>query len=262
MAVYECFVITTTTTIIIRAVRALEGWKGTKPCRFSRMFKFDEVEPSRFNPHHWCPLSPYQLPLWPGSLLLSSTCQLGTGIPWGFSREEPELLRMWVKLTELSWMWAEGRESSDLQPRPSLSGSDSLHRAVLWFGIATLSFVHRALWDLWAKVPLLCHFKNTAKALKLNVLGSAIGNRICPLPETWSPYLSLDLLAAGSGTDTERQKKEIFPNLHVERCTKGSALIVFKILCWTEGPHAFPSEVARQSLRGTGVQALLSSPKL
>lgn len=71
------------------AVRALEGWKGTKPCRFSRMFKFDKVEPSKFNPHHWCPLSPYWLPLGPGSLLLSSTCQLGTGIPWGFLREEP-----------------------------------------------------------------------------------------------------------------------------------------------------------------------------
>lgn len=68
MAVYECFVTVTTTTIIIRAVRALEGWKGTKPCRFSRMFKFDEVEPSRFNPHGRCPLSPSRLPAPPGSL--------------------------------------------------------------------------------------------------------------------------------------------------------------------------------------------------
>lgn len=89
MAVYECFVIITTTTIIIRAVRALEGWKGTKPCRFSQMFKFDELEPSRFNPQHRCPLSPYRLPLGAGSLPLPSACQLGTGIPWGFSGEEP-----------------------------------------------------------------------------------------------------------------------------------------------------------------------------
>lgn len=36
-----------------------------------------------------------------------------------------------MKLTELSWMWAEGRESSDLQPRPSPSGSESLRSAAL-----------------------------------------------------------------------------------------------------------------------------------
>lgn len=163
MAVYECFVVVTTTTIIIRAVRALEGWKGTKPCRFSWMFKFDKVEPSKFNPHHWCPLSLYWLALWPGSLLLSSICQLGTGIPWGFLRVEPEFLRrMWVKLTELSWMWVEGRESSDLQLRPRLSGAERLHKVMLWFGIATLSFVHRALWDLWVKV-LFCAILKTLR---------------------------------------------------------------------------------------------------
>lgn len=84
MAPYECFVTVTTTTIIIRAVRALEGWKGTKPCRFSRMFESDEVEPLGFNPHGWCPLSPCQ-----HHQEVCAHPPLETGIPWGFSRQEP-----------------------------------------------------------------------------------------------------------------------------------------------------------------------------
>lgn len=125
---------------------------------------------------------------------------------------------MWVKLTELSWMWAEGRESSDLQPRPSLSGSESLHRAILWSGLVTLAFVHRALWDPWVKVPRVCHFRNTVKALKLNVLGSAIGNRKC-LPEPQSQCLSSRLLSGCSRIWNWywETKKRILPDPYTEK---------------------------------------------
>lgn len=170
-------------------------------------------------------------------------------------------------------MWAEGRESSDLQLRPSLSGSGSRHRATLWFGIATLSFVHRALWDLWVKVPLLCHFKNTVKALQMNVLGSATGNRSCPLPARQSQCFSLDRLSGWQQDLELTLKEEHFsrsPHRRSMWTWKEKALlmgqrvsaVVFKTLCWTEAPRAFPNEAAWQPLRGTGVQALLSSPEL
>lgn len=127
MTAYECFAITTTTTaIVIRAVRALEGWKGTKPYRFSRMFKFDETEPSKFNPISGAlshPTGCHQS----RTSALSSQCQLGPGQPGASWGRNPQPLRMGVKLTELSWMWAEGRESSALQLRPGPSGFDSLH---------------------------------------------------------------------------------------------------------------------------------------
>ena len=170
-------------------------------------------------------------------------------------------------------MWAEGRESSDLQLKPSLTGPDSLHRAIPWSGVATLSLVHRALWHLWVKVSLLCHFKNTVEALKWSVLDSAIGDRSCPHLKPQS-FLWISCLDDSRIWNWYwKMKTKFFPDLHTESlcgprrkrccwCTKGSALIVFQVLCWAAASRAFPSETARQSLHGTGVQALLSSPEL
>lgn len=173
MTAYECFVITTTTTIIIRAVRALEGWKGTKPYRFSRMFKFDETKPSKFNPIAGAlshPTGCHQN----GTSAPSSQCQLGPGQPGASWGRNPQPLRMGVKLTELSWMWAEGRESSALQLRPGPSGFDSLHREPYWSGIASLPCVLRVHWGLWVKVTLLWDCEGTKTEY---LLGSSVAGR-------------------------------------------------------------------------------------
>lgn len=134
MAVYDCFVIITTTTIIIRAVRALKGWKGTKPCRFSQMFKSDELEPSRFNPQHRCPLSPYRLPSGAGSLPLPSACQPGTGIPWGFSREDPAVAGEDVSETHWTFVdvgWGSWIIRSSAQAKPEWVWESAQRRAGL-----------------------------------------------------------------------------------------------------------------------------------
>lgn len=180
MAVYECFDIITTTTIIIRAVRALEGGKGTKPCRFSWMFEFDKTEPSRFNPHHWCPLSPCWLPPRPGSLLLSS-CQLGTGIPCGFSREEPAVTEEDVSETRWTFMdvgWGSWIIRSSARAKPEWVWQSAQSHAVTW-DCNTLLLPWSTLRSLGESPPSVS-FKNPVKALKLTVLGGAIGNRSRP----------------------------------------------------------------------------------